>query len=76
MVSSWSFIIWGIDLIEELPIARGGEKYTIIDVDYFTRWVKAEPLTTITSEKLINFMEKNIICRYGVPMKIISNNGT
>ena len=76
MVSPWPFAIWGIDLIGPLPIGRSGVKYAIVAVDYFTKWAEAEPMATITSQKMINFVTKNIICRYGVPQKIITDNGT
>jgi len=76
MVSPWPFAIWGIDLIGPLPVGRSGYKFAIVAVDYFTKWAEAEPLATITSNKMINFVTKNIICRYGVPQKIITDNGT
>ena len=56
-------------------MARGGAKYVIVVVDYFTKWVEAEPLATITSAKVASFVTKNIICRYGVPYIIITDNG-
>ena len=76
MVSPWTFAIWGIDLIGPLPTAKSGIRYAIVAVDYFTKWAESEPLATITSKKMINFVTKNIICRYGVPQKIITDNGT
>ena len=76
MVSPWPFAIWGMDLIGPLPTAKSGIKYVIVAVDYFTKWAEAEPLATITSKKMISFVTKNIICRYGVPQKIITDNGT
>ena len=33
-------------------------------------------MATITSAKVVSFVIKNIICRYGVPYKIITDNGT
>lgn len=54
---------------------RGGAKYAIVAIDYFTKWLEAEPMATITSAKVVNFVIKNIICRYGVPYKIIIDNG-
>ena len=75
MTSPWPFAVWGIDLIGELPMGRGGAKYAIVAVDYFTKWVEAEPLNKISSAKVINFLIKNILCRYGIPLKIVSDNG-
>ena len=76
MVSPWPFATWGIDIIGTLPIAKRGEKYAIVAVDYFTKWAEAEPLTTITMKRVINFMVRNIICRFGIPKTIITDNGT
>jgi len=56
-------------------MGRGGAKYAIVAVDYFTKWVEAEPLTKVSSAKVINFLIRNVFCRYGVPQKIISDNG-
>ena len=50
-------------------------KYTIVVVDYFTMWVEAEGLATITSKKALDFVIKNIVCRYGLLRKIVSDNG-
>jgi len=56
-------------------MSRGWAKYAIVAVDYFTKWVDAEPLTKVSSAKVINFLIRNVLCRYGVPQKIISDNG-
>ena len=50
-------------------------KSLIIAIDYFTKWVEVELVTMITEAKVISFVWKNIICRFGVPHVIISNNG-
>lgn len=41
----------------------------VVTVDYFTKWAEVEPF-------VINFVTKNIICRFGVSQKIITNNRT
>lgn len=45
----WPFAQWGIDLIGLLPIAKGGCKFVVVVVDYFTKWAEAEALATITT---------------------------
>ncbi|XP_012830039.1 PREDICTED: uncharacterized protein LOC105951196 [Erythranthe guttata] len=45
-------------------------------VDYFTKWVEAEPLARIREEDIIQFLWKNIVCRFRIPRSIISDNGT
>ncbi|XP_074326570.1 uncharacterized protein LOC141664514 [Apium graveolens] len=36
---------------------------------------EAEPLATITAKKLREFVYRAIVCRYGIPYKLISDNG-
>ncbi|KAM6577183.1 hypothetical protein CsatB_029020 [Cannabis sativa] len=74
MTSLWPFAVWGIDLIGSLPQGKGGVKYAVVAVDCFTKWAEAKPLATITSKKVLDFVVKSIVCRYGVPQKIVSNN--
>ena len=47
----------------------------MVGVDYFTKWVEAEPLATITKQKVHNFMWQSIICRFGIPRTLVSDNG-
>lgn len=51
-------------------------KYEVVAVDFFTKWVEAEPLASIMTKKVPDFVVKNIIFRFGLPAKIVSDNGT
>ena len=75
ITSPWPFAQWGIDIIGPLPLGKGQVKFLLVAIDYFTKWVKAEALVTITEAKIRNFVWKNVICRFGIPMTIISDNG-
>jgi transposase InsO family protein len=44
-------------------------------IKYFTRWIEAKPLATITSESVKKFFWQNIICRFGVPRTLTVDNG-
>lgn len=55
--------------------APGSVRFLLVVIDYFTKWVEAEPLTTITGTQVKKFLWKNIICRFGLPQILISNNG-
>uniref|UniRef100_A0A803NMP5 Integrase catalytic domain-containing protein n=1 Tax=Cannabis sativa TaxID=3483 RepID=A0A803NMP5_CANSA len=57
---SWPFTVWGIDLVGSLPTGKGEVKYAIVVVNYFTKWVEAEPMNTVTSKKAMDFVIKNI----------------
>ena len=44
-------------------------------VDYFTKWVEAEPLAQIIEAKMENFVRNHIIFCFGIPKVIITDNG-
>ena len=56
-------------------IGKSQVKFLLVAIDYFTKWVEAEALATITEAKIRSFVWKNIICRFGIPMTIILDNG-
>ena len=39
-------------------------------------WVEAEAYANITDKEVQKFAWKNIICRYGLPYEIITDNGS
>ncbi|KAL0416739.1 UNVERIFIED_CONTAM: hypothetical protein Slati_3505800 [Sesamum latifolium] len=65
----------GMDIVGPFPLAAGQRKFLLVAIDYFTKWVKAEPLARITEGKVMKFIWKNIVCRFGIPREIISDNG-
>ena len=44
-------------------------------MDYFTKWAKAEPLATITKQKVRNFIWHSIICWFGILKALVFDNG-
>uniref|UniRef100_A0A2N9EM81 Uncharacterized protein n=1 Tax=Fagus sylvatica TaxID=28930 RepID=A0A2N9EM81_FAGSY len=74
--SPWPFAQWGLDLVGPLPRATGNRQWLIVAIDYFTKWVEAEPLARITDSDSRKFIWKNIITRFGIPRCFISDNGT
>ena len=73
--SPWPFAQWGVDIIGPLPTGKGGLKFAIVAVDYFTKWVEAEPLAIVTERKTTNFIWRSIVCRFGIPYTIVTDNG-
>ena len=56
ITSPWPFQQWGLDILGPLPIGKGQCKFIIVAVEYFTEWAEAEPLATITEQKIRNFV--------------------
>ena len=49
--------------------------FLIVGIDYFTKWVEAEVLATITEKNVRSFVWRNIVCRYRIPRVLVSDNG-
>ena len=56
VTSPWPFAQWGVDLIGPFPTGRAQVKYAIVAIDYFTKWVEAEALASITEAKTSSFI--------------------
>ena len=56
-------------------MARSQLRYCLVAIDYLTKWVEVEPLAQQTEAKCTNFLWKSIICRFGLPHTVVSDNG-
>ncbi|RDX97776.1 Gypsy retrotransposon integrase-like protein 1, partial [Mucuna pruriens] len=77
LTSPWPFSMWGIDVIGPIePKASNGHRFILVAINYFTKWVEVNSYSTMTRSMVVKFIKKDIICRYGLPAHIITNNGT
>ena len=53
VLSPWPFAKWGVDLIGSLPQGKYKMKFAIVAIDYYTKWVEAEPLQEITEARIM-----------------------
>nr|AAV31299.1 putative polyprotein [Oryza sativa Japonica Group]AAV32107.1 putative polyprotein [Oryza sativa Japonica Group] len=72
---SWPFAVWGLDMVGPFKKALGGYTHLFVAVDKFSNWIEAKPVVTITADKARDFFI-NIVHRFGVPNRIITDNGT
>jgi len=68
---------WGIDVISEInPHSPIQHRYIITSMDYFTRWVEEVPLRQVNKNHVIEFLEQNIIIRFGIPSSLVFDNAS
>ena len=49
----------------------------MVAIDYFTKWVEVALYSNVRRNVVVKFiLKKEIICQYGLPRKIITNNAT
>ena len=52
MMAPWLFAQCGLDIIGPFLIGVKQLKFLVVGIDYFTKWVKAESLATITKKNI------------------------
>ncbi|XP_060170576.1 uncharacterized protein LOC132601513 [Lycium barbarum] len=75
MSAPWPFVAWGIDVIGPIePKVSNGHRFILVAIDYFTKWVEAVTFKSVTKKVVVDFIHSNIICRFGIPKTIITDN--
>ncbi|XP_075633906.1 uncharacterized protein LOC142606439 [Castanea sativa] len=76
MVTLWPFHTWEFDLLRPVNPPSRGYIWILVAMEYFTKWAEAIPLRKAMGGAVTNFIKENIIVRFEVPRRIISDNGT
>lgn len=74
VTTSYPFDQWGMKIIGPFPRSPSQKRFLLVAVDYFSKWIEAEALSPITERVVLQFLWKNIICRYEIPRRLISDN--
>ncbi|KAK3007627.1 hypothetical protein RJ639_014113 [Escallonia herrerae] len=64
-----------MDIMGPFPPATAQRRFVIVAIDYFTKWAEAEALATITEKKCEDFFWRAIVCRFGIPRVLVTDNG-
>nr|GEW05496.1 reverse transcriptase domain-containing protein [Tanacetum cinerariifolium] len=75
ITAPWPFYKWGIDIAGPFLEGPRKVKFLIVAMDYFTKWIEAKAVATITGGQVKKFVWDNIVCRFGIQGEIISDNG-
>jgi transposase InsO family protein len=77
IIKPWPFRGWGMDMIGKInPPSSKGHHYILAITNYFTKWVEAIPMKSITSKDVINFIKEHVIHRFGIPQTILTDGGS
>ncbi|XP_038997785.1 uncharacterized protein LOC120122746 [Hibiscus syriacus] len=75
MIFPWPFSMWGMDVIGQItPKASNGHRFILVAIYYFTKWVEAASYANVTQLTVCKFLKREIIYRYGLPERIITDN--
>ena len=68
------FYVWWIDFMGPFPPSFGNI-YILPIVDYVSKWVEAIACPRKDTNKVVGFIQRNILSRFGAPRTIISDEG-
>ncbi|PKU82262.1 hypothetical protein MA16_Dca017484 [Dendrobium catenatum] len=75
-IASWPFESWGTDIIGPIdPPSSKGHRFILAATDYFSKWAEAVPLREVKTHNVLQFFRDHIVYRFGIPRRIISDNG-
>ena len=75
ITSPWLFALWGMDIVSPPPVAVAKKKFLLITTDYFSKWVEVGAYVSIKDKDVSKFIWKNIVCRFGIPLASVADNG-
>jgi hypothetical protein len=64
-----------LDTTRPLPKTSTGNKYVLVDIDHYSKWCETHLVKEHDVTTSIIFLVEKIICRFGVPKYIFTNNG-
>jgi len=64
-----------LDTVGPLPETRSSNKYILVAIDHYSKWCEAKAVVDHGAKTTARFLEDDIICRFGVPKFILTNNG-
>jgi hypothetical protein len=64
-----------LDTSGPLPETKSGNKYILVAIDHYSKWCEAKAVDDHGAKTIAKFLEDDVICRYGVPKFVLTDNG-
>lgn len=69
------FRILAIDFVGPMTMSKNRNQYLFVVTDLFTKFVFGKPLRDAKTDHVLKFLEREVFLKYGVPEKLICDNG-
>ena len=78
MLSTQAFAKWGPNFVRpiKLPAKSTHAEYILVTTDYLTKWVESKATIKNNARTTAKFLYENIFARYGLPIELMSDQGT
>jgi hypothetical protein len=64
-----------LDTAWPLSEIKSGNRYILVAIDHYSKWCEAKAIVDHGAKTAARFLEDEIICRYGVPKFVLTDNG-
>jgi hypothetical protein len=64
-----------MDTAGPLPETKSGNRYILVAIDHYLKWCEAKAVADHEAKTAARFLEDEVICRYGVPKFVLTDNG-
>jgi transposase-like protein len=64
-----------LDIVGPLLKTKDGNRYALVAIDHYSKWCEARLVKDHDATTTTRFLEEEIICRFGVPKFIFTDNG-
>ena len=65
-----------VDILGPLPVTPNGNRYILLIVDQFSKWIEGVALKDQTAESVADAMVNQFFARFGCPQELVSDQGT
>lgn len=59
-----------------LPKTKKNNQYIIVATNYSTKWSEAAATKRNTQEVAVDFLYNEVVCRYGIPLEVVMDQGS
>ncbi len=64
-----------LDISGPLLETKSRNKYILVVIDHYSKWCEAKVVADHGAKTVAKFLEDDVICRYGVPKFVLTDNG-
>ena len=74
--ATYPFQVVGVDIFGPLPPTLLGNRYVVVIVDRFSRWVELTAVPDILAETIADVVVNELIFRHGCPTQLLTDRGS
>lgn len=69
------FEMVGLDILGEFPITRRKNRYIIVLIDYFTKYIETAAIRDKTANSIVDFFLRSVVLRHGCTKRVLTDQG-